>query len=487
MQGIDGGWRVKRLLNSGIFRQNAVMNHLVEQTAAALIGRLPAGARYFSLSDLESAGFPDFLVRRISMELENNLASSIVPPKSDWADMQAEPVIAAWEHFLYAIHEATRMPAVHAKTVIETSVEDLLDLVVEPRTQVLNNLFGREQVLKTEELSERVSWLVVFGFLGEAIVKYAQRKSLESVSREQAEKIIAAIDDKIVASFTPLTWVQSLDPFFSMVGDLAEPDVLARYFADRNRPKLADLLHRRSAAISRTDLVELLSLPDFDEAAAEASYMKHESVAGKIVETPAVPQLEIQMEAPDTAAQPDDEVPFDAEQIGQPLGGTEEMEPEFLEKQVEPQSERFDDVVEEKKMPPAEEKPLFARFVQENVEKTPPVTAETPAEPLWKRFSQPAGSSIIDLTGPSAVPDPRLDRLQFLLSDKKETLLFEIFAGDEDAWNATLETLAAFKEWPPAGKYIASDIFKKNKVNMYSEPAIDFLDRIQSFFLEQRR
>jgi hypothetical protein len=241
------------------------MNTLIQQISDAYIARLPQGPRYFSPADFKAARFPDFLIRRIAVELENNLAESIVPPKTDWADMQVESVIAAWEHFLFAIHEATRMPAVHARTVIETSIEDILVLLVEPRRQIVEYLFGRDSILTIDELAERVGWLVVYRFLGDALLKWARKKGLTVIERPVAERVVRSIDEKIVCVYTPLTWTQSLDELFLLVGERVDPEIISTYFIDRGRPRIAALLAQRNAAISRTELVELLSLPDFDD------------------------------------------------------------------------------------------------------------------------------------------------------------------------------------------------------------------------------
>ncbi|NIT57007.1 MAG: hypothetical protein GWN00_12455, partial [Aliifodinibius sp.] len=49
-----------------------------------------------------------------------------------------------------------------------------------------------------------------------------------------------------------------------------------------------------------------------------------------------------------------------------------------------------------------------------------------------------------------------------------------------------IEDIAAYDSWQDVSKYIEKDIFKRNLVDMYSEAAVDFTDRLQSYFLEKQ-
>jgi hypothetical protein len=76
-----------------------------------------------------------------------------------------------------------------------------------------------------------------------------------------------------------------------LAGDRIDPDLLEMYFTDRGRPKIARTLARRNAPISRTELVELLSLPAFEEPEVEASATTRKSRFEIVVEEPAPSRL----------------------------------------------------------------------------------------------------------------------------------------------------------------------------------------------------
>jgi hypothetical protein len=131
----------------------------------------------------------------------------------------------------------------------------------------------------------------VYRFLADALVKWAKKKQVKEITLETAQRVVRQVDEKIVSAFTPLTWTQSLDAVFQLAGDRIDPDLLAMYFADRGRPKIARMLARRNAPISRTELVELLSLPLFDELEVEETATIRKSRFEIVVEKPAPSRL----------------------------------------------------------------------------------------------------------------------------------------------------------------------------------------------------
>ena len=94
---------------------------------------------------------------------------------------------------------------------------------------------------------------------------------------------------------------------------------------------------------------------------------------------------------------------------------------------------------------------------------------------------------IIDLTEEDEGTDRERERraLMAFLSDDKSYFVEEIFGGDEMAYMNALEDLTNFSQWRSASKYISSEIFRRNFIDIYSEPAVDFTDRLQTYFLQK--
>ena len=73
-----------------------------------------------------------------------------------------------------------------------------------------------------------------------------------------------------------------------------------------------------------------------------------------------------------------------------------------------------------------------------------------------------------------------------MLSNDEKLFVEEIFRGSDRAFDQAIEDIAAYDSWRDVSKYIEKDIFKRNLVDMYSEAAVDFTDRLQSYFLEKQ-
>jgi hypothetical protein len=82
--------------------------------------------------------------------------------------------------------------------------------------------------------------------------------------------------------------------------------------------------------------------------------------------------------------------------------------------------------------------------------------------------------------------DEEINELKEQLSGDRELFVEEIFRGSDRAFDEAVENIATYDSWRDASKYIEKDIFKRNLVDMYSEPAVDFTDRLQSYFLEKQ-
>ena len=123
------------------------MDYIIRNVTQNLLEKLPDSQSHFKLNDLESHGIPDFVVDRIQVELENNLAESLVPPDTDWANMNTESVQFAWNQFVRAIRAETRLPASYASTVMETSVGDIIDILIQPRKNIPEIIYGNDDKL----------------------------------------------------------------------------------------------------------------------------------------------------------------------------------------------------------------------------------------------------------------------------------------------------------------------------------------------------
>ncbi len=73
-----------------------------------------------------------------------------------------------------------------------------------------------------------------------------------------------------------------------------------------------------------------------------------------------------------------------------------------------------------------------------------------------------------------------------LLSDRKAEFIEVIFSGSEKKFDKALDKIQKFESWKETSNYIQKDVFKKNKVDLFSGATVDFTDRLHQYFNELR-
>lgn len=550
------------------------MQRTVQQITQQLISLLPTNDQYYRLEEFRNWGFPSFIVQRIKIELERNLAESMVIPKTDWANTQSDAVLNAWQQFVDAIRAEARLPASYAQTVIETAVADVMDMLVQPRKNIPEVIFGAKDKLAYEEVCERVKSVVVYRHFCKLIPRYMEKKELDTLTKQRCAKIVSDADQKLTARYSPLNWAQMLEPLFKLVEGEIDTNLLRLFFEDKNMPRIARQFDLMNDSLTRAELIETLSSPsllDFegyedeqsnlfgdqptsptasqadrssdkkdgdlqedrseDLSASEEQGNKNEEQSekkkerktsqpeeknnlntdfGQHIESENNPEEVIEdanslnavfVEEDESDADPNEREESPAEAEGS------ESEEELVERESEKgqdpvQQESQDDVStaeeEENKSDEKEETssangqdsdvreeetPMWMRYMsEEEIEEYKERQQEESDEQVEEGFID---EPIVDLTNEDAT-EKEVNKLKEQLSGDREMFVEEIFKGSDRAFDEAVEKIAAYDSWRDVSKYIEKDIFKRNLVDMYSEAAVDFTDRLQSYFLEKR-
>lgn len=238
------------------------MQKTIQQITEKLIDRLPENSPYYRLDELRSLDLPPFIVRRIAVELKRNLSDSMNIPQTDWANTNSEAVLDAWQHFIEAIREEVRLPASYAQAVIETAVSEVIEILVQPRKNLPEVIFGSKVELSAEQLEERLEALVVYRHFAVLLLRYFEKKELNTLSKERCATIIAKADKKLTSGYSPLNWAQLLEPLFRLLDDNIDTNVLRLFFEDKNKPRVARKFDLMDTVLSRAELIEVLSSPD---------------------------------------------------------------------------------------------------------------------------------------------------------------------------------------------------------------------------------
>jgi len=588
------------------------MQQIIKNKTLELLNRLSDQHMYYTPTDLIDAGYPEFLVERIRLEIERNLADSVSLPESEWADMRADQVQDAWDHFLIAIRAETRIPVAYCQSVIENAVEDVLDLFSKPRNYILETLFRNENEAGFDELISRRKWIVVHGVLADSILRYMQRKNLTTLTREKAEYILVEVDKKLTSGFTPLKWAQHLDILFQFLENQVPSHILSEYFVDRGMLSEAKQINRGKEIVNRSSFIEMISeagiyadddLNDSPFIAArnqpseDTDSTNINDTTNRVDFTIApdfsnvnVDQTEIKEDESDSLTleqafeldqqgssindfNSDEEDPFDFDESSKATSGerlddtkdnivneeldynfdkvdaesqqevkddskdliNEENNDEILESAISNDSHEQDTILnqflqpDETEIEPVEEKSnlsdveseqfvsLADQFLENSGEDSddlsisqslatdPIIDSDTEEETIESDFVDEtmngnihanngthiqSAPNISDVQADEPVEDDehviylteRAKQLLAILEPNLEEFIIEVFLNDELEFYKHLENITAYTEWRMAGRYITRDVFDKNRIDLYSEPAVMFTDAVQEFF-----
>jgi hypothetical protein len=92
----------------------------------------------------------------------------------------------------------------------------------------------------------------------------------------------------------------------------------------------------------------------------------------------------------------------------------------------------------------------------------------------------------INISGESSKFDDGIEHLSKWLAADRDRFLHDIFEDSKLAWEQALIDLTVFDDWKSASRYLEKEIFNKNRIDIYSEVAVDFTDSLHSYFMEYK-
>ncbi|MCC5908771.1 MAG: hypothetical protein JJU13_21310 [Balneolaceae bacterium] len=233
------------------------MKHIAGKLTDTYLQKLSSERQYYSLDDLLTSGFPKLLVERIKFELKKNLRHALKLPETEWANIKV--VSARWDLFVSEAEKEIRLPASYARGVIEQALVDCISMSVQPRSTIPDLIFQDDSTITQEKISERIAPIVINRHLAEALGRYMDKKDKKSLTKEQARNVVAAIDDRLVADYHPLKWMELLSPLFRIAGPDVDSGLLNLFFEEKKRKDVALKLSKLNKAVGDTELIEILS------------------------------------------------------------------------------------------------------------------------------------------------------------------------------------------------------------------------------------
>jgi hypothetical protein len=318
---------------------------------------------------------------------------------------------------------------------------------------------------------DRIQWRMRFfgpyDYLRNAVEAFAEKRDRDAFEQDQVDRILRRVDERMTADFDTDRWLRLLDPLFETAqhasGRKQIPlPVLRTFFEEKNASHILDELapHDREAAVSPQTLRDLF----------ESTVTESASEEGERASAPAALDSD------------------DADDAATPMWKQFQFEQDSSRRR-EPEDEQTDD-----------SQPLWTQFSTRKFSSgpeydsasssSPPDSTSTPEPPSGAQSSsesEPLSGSESAPTAPSH--DPVLTALEREVfgheqASNRSVYVRELFQGDGDAYRDVLERLRRTGTWSEASQIIASDVFRANQVNIYSDAAVHFTDAVEAGFKE---
>lgn len=188
--------------------------------------------------------------------------------------------------------------------------------------------------------------------------------------------------------------------------------------------------------------------------------------------------------------------------IGGEKGGKKDDEDLVLSEKDKPDSEDDEDIASIElynETEDDEEVPMWRAFleredlsrVKENEDGTDESTFESADEDedsvYQHDYDDPYDDEpLIDLTKEPESINDKIEEIEKWIGDDISRFTDEIFDGSDAAIEDALANFVEFEDWKSASKYLQKEIFDRNRIDVFSEVAVDFTDRLHTFFLEYK-
>jgi len=461
-----------------------------------LLRSFPADHAY-TRADWEGDAMPEpvaHFLRQLLRHHSRREARRLRRARSDWVNYDHPDMEQAVRTFFNAMEAHTQVPASEWETTLRQATHHTTAHLVRPVHVLTDFVYAeREEALRLPEILWRMNFFSSYSYLREAVHAFAKKRDLDALDRDQFERFLHRIDERITANYSADRWLRLLDPLFQIArratGHERVPiSAVETFFAEKDR----SAIERRLDAYARDghEQVGPTALHRLIEEAASAPPPDRASPSKKRSPTPPASSGP---ESPPSQPEPtpDDDI-WGVDGTARPEGSGA-AQPQSNDDESAPLWKRF----QQGRPPPSSspdssstdaprtedgsgngtQTPLWARFRSERDERlseamsSPPDSAE--------ESSSPASAS--------APPNGDLESLeQEALGVKnpphRSVYVRQLFGGDRTAYKQVLRRICGADSWGQASQIIASDVFRAHKVNIYSDAAVHFTNAVESRF-----
>ncbi len=390
-----------------------------------------------------------FLARLLERRLRYE-AERLELPRSPWFDAGHAGVHRARGALVDALAQQGHFPPEAWEASLQQAVEQVAAYLVRPAAALEAFVFQDAAAVPAADVERRLGYFSGYGYLHETVRMYFQQKNVDEIDPARFAELLRHIDRRMTRDYDAEAWLRLLAPLFDLArralpgSEDGVPVWLLRAFFD---DKDAGAVTQRLQAAQERQGVEAL-----DEAGLRRLLEKPDPPA-------AAPEADRAAKPPLTAPPPDEtpqgHVPLWKQfQRGNAPAAQRQAAPARARAPEEPP----------RPSPAREALPRWMQFRPDAAPATPaPTTKPTPAAP-----------TATDLAGVE----------QAVLGDtgarNRDLFVKHLFEGAAADYERVLRRIETAPSWAEASQIIAEEVFRKNQVNIYSDPAVLFTDAVEA-------
>ncbi len=239
------------------------MQQIIDQISDHLVSLVTSEKSEYTPNELLKSGIPSFVVERIRLFLEDKVKEEIKTEGNTWFDTESKLVIQAFEDYRRSAISSSHIPKPELYKVIQTVVNDIILVFIEPRKNMAEYLFREDDELPIHEVESRCATLTIYKHFGTAIPLYMRKRNLDTLTKERCKLLIHKLDEKLVSSYSANDWAQKLEQLFELFGGEVEPRLLATFFEDKGLYGMANKFEGRSDLLSKAAFIDIISSEGF--------------------------------------------------------------------------------------------------------------------------------------------------------------------------------------------------------------------------------
>lgn len=402
-----------------------------------------------------------FLGRLLHRRLQHE-ASSLSLPRSSWFDTGQTAVQQAHQALAEVLVMHGHFPPEEWEAALRQGTSEMAAYLMQPTTTLVAFVFPKgEESASADTIDRRLGYFSNYRYLPDTVRLYMEQKGVHELTRARFADLLRQIDRQMTDDFNADDWLKLMAPLFALVR-YADPkasgisvDVVRAFFEDKDAEVFVqrlDTARKQGATILDKDGLRTL----LEDEPAPVPPPQQERPAQSAARS-----------EPTTPASPDGPVPLWKQYRQQ------ESQPSLAE-QVATSPPPVQAAPARRPAPAQEAVPRWQQFRSENGPADPPPVA-APSRPAQAT----APVSTTTSADFAAVEQAVLGSTGI---HNRDLFIRHLFDGNRQDYEHVLGRIEAAPTWAEASKIIASEVFRKNQVNIYSDPAVLFTDAVEARF-----